>query len=101
MPESTKSPAGETNDDLLVNEFRQCLVTMSYVRAGWDYALPLEQRAKENGAGRDALSRARMIWKDHPALHDELRVVFMDANPLATMLEIENSAQASIRGGEA
>lgn len=96
MPESTKSPA-----EVLGAAFRDCLITMSHSRAGWDYSLSREQRAKEDREEREALSRARMIWAENPTLHDELRAAFTAANPLATMREIENGGQASIRGGEA
>jgi hypothetical protein len=73
----------------LIAEFTRCLGTMSHSRAGWDYQLPAAQRAAEDRAEREALTRARTIWTDNPALHDELRAAFSAANPLATMREIE------------
>lgn len=106
MPESTKSPAevleaAGPNAGLLTAAFRDCLLTMSHSRAGWDYSLSREQRAKEEREEREALSRARVIWAENPALHEHLRTAFTAASPLATMREIEIGTQASIRGGEA
>lgn len=92
MDDVNKSPA---------DDFRDCLITMSHSRAGWDYSLSREQRAKEDLEERKALSRARMIWAENPTLHDELRAAFTAASPLATMREIESGSQASRRGGEA
>ena len=77
---------------VLVAEFRDCLSTMSHSRAGWDYQLSREQRAKEDREEREAVTRARAIWAENPPLHDDLRAAFVDANPLATMSEIERAA---------
>lgn len=72
-----------------VKEFIRCLVTMSHSRAGWDYQLPREQRAKENREEKTALATARGIWASNPDLHDALRAAFAETKPLATMREIE------------
>ena len=77
--------------DVLVAEFRDCLLTMSHSRAGWDYQLSREQRAKEDREEREAVTRARAIWAENPPLHDALRAAFVAANPLATMSEIERA----------
>lgn len=73
----------------LIAEFTKCLGAMSHSRAGWDYELSREQKAKEDREERDALSRARTIWSQNPDRHDDLRAAFVAANPLATMREIE------------
>ena len=73
----------------LILEFKKCLGTMSHSRAGWDYQLSREQRAKENREEKEALARARAIWAENPAMHDDLREAFKAAGPLATMREIE------------
>lgn len=78
--------------EVQVAAFRDCLLTMSHSRAGWDYQLSREQRAKEDREERDALSRARVIWAENPGLHEALRAAFSAANPLATMREIEQPA---------
>lgn len=80
--------------DVLVAEFRDCLSTMSHSRAGWDYELSREQRAKEDREEREAVARARAIWAENPPLHDALREAFVAANPLATMSEIERAESA-------
>jgi len=76
----------------LTEEFKNCLNTMSYSRAGWDYQLPPAQRAEENRQEREALARAREIWSENPDRHDDLRAAFKAARPLATMNEIERAA---------
>lgn len=43
------------------DEFVRCLNTMSHSRAGWDYQLSREQRAKEDREEKEALGRARHI----------------------------------------
>jgi len=78
--------------DVLVAEFRDCLFTMSHSRAGWDYQMSREQRAHEDAAEREALTRARSIWSENPALHDALREAFAAANALASMNEIQREA---------
>lgn len=87
--------------ETMVSEFRKCLVAISHARAGWDFSLSGDQRAKEARSEREAMRLARTIWKDNPGLHDALRVAFAELGPLATTGEIENGSQASIRGGEA
>ena len=82
---------GNQTGSVLVAEFRDCLLTMSHSRAGWDYELSREQRAKEDREEREAVTRARAIWAENPPLHDDLREAFTDANPLATMTEIERT----------
>lgn len=72
----------------LVTEFTKCLGTMSHSRAGWDYQLSREQRAREDRAEHDALTRARAIWAENPDLHGDLRAAFVAYSPLATMREI-------------
>lgn len=79
----------------IIAEFTKCLSTMSHSRAGWDYDLPREQRAKENREEREALARARAIWSENPERHDELRAAFKAASPLATMSEIERAPQTA------
>jgi hypothetical protein len=74
------------------SEFKKCLTTMSHSRAGWDYDLPRAQRAEENRQEKEALARARAIWSENPDMHDDLRVAFKEASPLATMSEIEGGA---------
>ena len=73
----------------LIEEFTKCLNTMSHSRAGWDYDLPRDQRAKEGRDEQDALSRARAIWASNPDRHNDLREAFKKNGPLATMAEIE------------
>lgn len=75
----------------LIAEFRKCLGTMSHSRAGWDYQLPPAQRREEDRQEREALARARAIWAESPARHDELRAAFKAENPLARMAEIEQA----------
>lgn len=74
----------------LVAEFTKCLSTMSHSRAGWDYELPRQQRAKEDREEKEALARARAIWSENPDDRDALRAAFAAAKPLAKMSEIEN-----------
>lgn len=76
--------------DELIAEFTKCLGTMSHSRAGWDYDLPKDQRAKEDREERDALKRACEIWAENRPIHDALHEAFKIAQPLATMREIEN-----------
>lgn len=83
------TPAQFVRKPELVAEFTKCLGTMSHSRAGWDYQLSKEQRAKEDREEREALARVRAIWTENPALHAELRAAFVAASPLATMTEIE------------
>lgn len=73
----------------IVAEFQRCLGTMSYSRAGWDYQLPIAQRAEEDRRERESLSRARDIWAHNPDLHEKLQEAFAAAKPLGTMSEIE------------
>lgn len=75
----------------LIEEFSECLRTMSHSRAGWDYDLSRAQRAKEDREEKDALKRARAIWSENPSLHDDLRAAYAAVDPLATMREIEGS----------
>lgn len=70
-------------------EFKKCLSTMSHSRAGWDYQLSREQRAREDREEKEALAKARSIWTENPDRHDDLRAVFAEASPLATMREVE------------
>lgn len=75
----------------LIAEFRKCLGTVSYGRAGADYPdMPREQRERERQSEKDALARARAIWAENPGLHDELRAAFKAESPLARMAEIES-----------
>ena len=75
----------------IVAEFTKCLDIMSHSRAGWDYELSREQRAKEGREEKDALARAQTIWRENDPKHDALRKAFIANNPLATMEEIEKS----------
>lgn len=74
-----------------VDEFVNCLTTMSHSRAGWDYEMSREQRHKEDKAEKQALAMARDIWVTNPSLHDALRAAFTATKPLATMNEIERA----------
>lgn len=78
----------------LVSDFRDCLVTISQSRGGWDFSLSGDQRAKEAKSEREALRLARTIWKDNPGLHDALRIAFAEQEPLATMQEIDQTPGA-------
>ena len=80
------------SEETIINEFTRCLGIMSHSRAGWDYDLSKEQRAKEDREEREALNRARAIWSENPTRQDDLRAAFVASNPLATMREIEASA---------
>lgn len=75
-----------------VHDFVQCLNTMSYCRAGWDYALTREQRAKENAEEKAALAEGRRIWD---AADEEqrsvLREAFKTAQPLAQITEFDRA----------
>lgn len=73
-----------------IEAFKKALATMSNSRAGWDYEMSREQRAKEAGEEQEALALARSIWAENPDMHEELRAAFKDAQPLATMNEIQN-----------
>lgn len=84
--------------DTTIAEFTKCLLTMSHSRAGWDYELSRDQRAKEDREEKEALSRAREIWAGNPGIHDDLSAAFTAANPLATMREIENEPVAARQG---
>ena len=75
----------------IIAEFTKCLNTMSHSRAGWDYELSREQRAKEDRKEQEALRRARTIWAENIDCHDELRAAFAANRPLATMSEIEDT----------
>jgi hypothetical protein len=90
MPTEAAQKSPETTDAPdLIAEFKRCLGTMSHSRAGWDYQLSREQRAKEDREELDALTRARAICAENPDRHDDLRAAFKDASPLAQMAEIE------------
>jgi len=93
----TATKAGHTGAPDIIAEFKQCLGTMSHSRAGWDYDLPRDQRAKEDREEREALARAREIWSENPARHEELREAFKAASPLARMAEIEQ--EGGVRNG--
>lgn len=73
----------------MIDEFKKCLLDMSYSRAGWDYQLPRSQRAAEATMEKSARDRAREIWAQNPEKHDQLRAAFTEVSPLATMSEIE------------
>jgi hypothetical protein len=75
----------------LIDEFTKCLGTISHSRAGWDFELTREQRAKEDRELKEALSSARAIWAENPDRHDDLRAAFAAFQPLASMAEIERS----------
>lgn len=91
MEKQPRQNTGNHPDQLadVSNEFARCLGIMSHSRAGWDYQLSPGQRAREDRAEKDALARARVIWSEHPDLHDLLRAAFAAASPLASMAEIE------------
>lgn len=84
-----------TETDTLIAEFTKCLNTMSHSRAGWDYELSREQRAREDREEKEALARARAIWVENDPIHDELRAAFDRASPLASMSEIERAKATS------
>lgn len=48
-----------------------------------------QQRAEERAFEQKAKARARAIWSENPASHDDLRAAFKQTQPLATMSEIE------------
>lgn len=76
----------------IIKTFTECLSIMSNSRAGWDFQLSPAQRAKENREEKEALAKARKIWADNQDRHDDLRRAFADAQPLASMTEIERAA---------
>lgn len=76
----------------IIKTFTECLLTMSYARAGWDYQMSASKRQEEAAAERKALETARKIWADNQDRHDDLRRAFADAQPLASMTEIERAA---------
>ncbi len=73
-------------------EFRKCLCDISFARAGWDYELHPAQKASEATLSSNSMTRARQIWAENPDKHGDLRAVFKDLQPLATMDEIERAA---------
>lgn len=76
----------------IIDEFKKCLNDMSYVRAGWDfYDMPAHQKGQEASMGAKAKARACEIWRENPAMHDNLRAAFREVRPLATMEEIERA----------
>ena len=76
----------------MLDEFRKCLCSISFTRAGWDYYdMAPVQKQSEAASGAKGLARAREIWAENPDAHDELRAVFKDLGPLATMDEIERA----------
>jgi len=76
----------------LISEFSECLKTMSYCRAGWDYELSPEVKRREDKQCADALAKAREIWRENTAIRADLRAAFKAASPLATMEEIERNS---------
>ena len=77
-----------TNETDLTNEFKECLTKVSHSRAGWDYDLPREQRAKEDREEKEAMARAREIWSANTEIHDHLLNTFRELQPLATLDEV-------------
>ncbi len=76
----------------LLAEFRKCLCAISFTRAGRDfYDMPPMQQQSEATSGARNMAQARTIWADNPNLHDDLRTVFKELDPLATMDEIERA----------
>lgn len=73
----------------LHDTFKRQLELISYSRAGWDYQMSPAQRAEEKAGERAALAKARSIWAENPDQHDELRAVFRETQPLATLSELE------------
>lgn len=73
----------------MIEEFKECLLTMSHSRAGWDYQLSPAQRREEDRQEKTALGRAREIWTANPEMHEQIRAAFSEVSPLATMREIE------------
>lgn len=73
----------------LILEFKACLGTISYARAGWDvYDMPPDQKQAEASAKKTAMARAREIWRDNPGRRDEIEAAFREYGPLATLDEI-------------
>jgi gamma-glutamyltranspeptidase len=72
-----------------VETFKKNLADISYARAGWDYEMSAAQRAEERRIERAALDSAREIWAKNPGQHSELRDVFHQISPLATLNEID------------
>ncbi len=79
-------------EDHLMQSFRKCLCSISFTRAGWDYYdMAPAQKQSEAASGASSMARARQIWADNADKRDELRAVFKDLQPLATMNEIERA----------
>ena len=76
----------------ITKTFTECLSTMSYARAGWDYQMSASKRQEEAAAERKALETARKIWAENIDRHDDLRKAFTETQPLASMSEIERAA---------
>ncbi len=73
-------------------EFRQCLCDISFTHAGYDVReMPPAQKASEAATSSIAMSLARAIWVANPDMHDELRAVFQELQPLVEMREIEDT----------
>lgn len=75
-----------------VETFTHALGVISHSRAGWDYDLSPQERAKELADEKSALGIARMIWTNNPDMHDDLKSAFAAASPLATLDEITRPA---------
>ncbi len=73
-------------------KFRQCLLDISFTRAGYDVrGMSPAQKSSEAATGSIAMSLAQAIWVANPDMHDELRAVFRDVEPLVEMREIEDT----------
>lgn len=76
-------------DTTYVHDFVRCLGTISSARAGWDYDLTREQRARDIADEKAALAEARAIWAANPDKLDVLREAFKKFQPLAQLSEFE------------
>lgn len=72
----------------LIAEFSKCLAAVSHYRAGFDFEMSRAQRADEKKDGDAAMTRARAIWRENPAMQDDLRAAFAAAKPLMTFDEV-------------
>lgn len=73
----------------VLDDFRKALTDISYARAGWDFLMSAERRAEERKIELEGLMAARAIWADNTEIRSDLKDVFINLGPLATIGEIE------------
>ena len=78
--------------DKFVKEFRECVSTVSYCRAGWDYYdMSPYQKAREAESARINKQRAQELYRDHPELREafleQVRGSLMTADEITRVLE--------------